>query len=220
MATLEADRPDLDRERTNESLEMLAGGSIAEAAGGAGAVVLAILGLVGVLPVVFLSIATIGVGVALLFEGAGVAARYEEALQPETGAGSRLGGGITAEFTAGAAGTVLGILALLGVSSFTLTAIAAIVFGGGLLLSSGTTADIDRVLAIRGAGARPGDGGALVTAAGAQVFVGLAAAGLGVLAIIGLSSLTLTLVAMLAIGFSVLMSGSAVGRQVIRAMGH
>ena len=80
--------------------------------------VLAILGLAGVVPMYMAFIATIVLGVALLFEGWALASRYSKLLS-EMGGGlltaTELGGGITAEFLAGAAGVALGILALLGV---------------------------------------------------------------------------------------------------------
>lgn len=78
-----------------------------------GAAVLAILGFVGVFPNDLAAVAVIGLGVALLFEGANVVFRYTELLF-EAGATSmeratEVSRGITPEFLAGVAGVVLGI---------------------------------------------------------------------------------------------------------------
>ena len=71
-------------ERT--SAEVVAGGSMSEAIGGAGALVLSIIGLAGVLPSWMASISAICIGAALLLRGFALTARYYELLD-ETGAG-------------------------------------------------------------------------------------------------------------------------------------
>ena len=81
-----------------------------------GAVVLSILGIVGVFQADLAAIAVIGLGAILLFQGANVVLRYSELLY-EADASSRVHAsevsrGITAEFLAGVAGIVLAILAL------------------------------------------------------------------------------------------------------------
>jgi hypothetical protein len=135
------------REREEErSAEVVAGGSMVEAIAGVAAVVLAILGLAGLLPVYLLAIAAIAVGVALLFEGGAIAVRYSRLLTETVGSrlsSAELDGGMGVEVLGGIAGIVLGILALLGLVPLTLTAVAAIVFGGTLLLSSGTAARLN-----------------------------------------------------------------------------
>jgi len=99
-----------EREAT---ISIVAGGSFAEAIGGIGAVVLAILGLVGVMPEDMAAIATLAVGVALLFQGIAVATRFSN-LFSQTGKSladaAELGGGMGAEFLGGAAGGILGVL--------------------------------------------------------------------------------------------------------------
>jgi hypothetical protein len=106
-----------------------------------GAVVLSILGLVGVFQAELAAIAVIGLGAILHFQGANVVLRYGELLY-EAGASSKLHAaeisrGITAEFLAGVAGIVLGILALLRIVPMTLMSVAVITYGGTLLLTSG-----------------------------------------------------------------------------------
>ena len=92
-----------------------------------------------------------------------------------------MGGGFTAEFVGGAAGIVLGILALVGIAPEILCSVAVLVFGGTLLFGSGMTGMLrnhsarrplsltssvripcssGRAAALRGAGDhRPGDSG-------------------------------------------------------------
>jgi hypothetical protein len=113
---------------------LIAGGSMIEAVGGVGALALAILGLAGILPLEFAAIAVICVGAALVFEGGAIGTRFSRLLSA-TGSGrlgaAELGGGMTAEFLGGAAGLVLGLLALLGVATGILIPVAAIVLGAG-----------------------------------------------------------------------------------------
>src|SRR5207248_1763230 len=142
----------------------------------------------------------------LLLKGWGLASRYSK-LRSEMGGGfltaTELGGGITAEFLAGAAGVALGILAILGVVPMVLLPAAIIVFGAALLLSSGARACLNSL-----AVARPGmheiarhvAREAVFAAAGAQALIGLSGVILGILALVGFSPLILTLVALLSLG--------------------
>lgn len=105
------------------------------------AIVLAIVGLAGNLPLQVAGIATIAVGLALLAQGSTLAARWQEA--------HRIAGrerldrlGMSTEVFGGFAAIVLGILALLGVASETLLAIAAIVLGVALLLGGGAQPEL------------------------------------------------------------------------------
>jgi hypothetical protein len=193
------------------TLGTLASGSIVEAVGGAAALVLAILGLAAVVPQTLAAVATIAIGVALLAEGAAIASRYAHILmsrEPTRLGTAEFGGGFSAEFVAGGAGVVLGLLALLGVAPVTLTAVAAIVFGGALLLGSAATSRL------RTAGGRESETEmrreAIQAASGAQVLVGLGSAVLGIIALVGVVPETLALVALLSVGASVVLSGTAV----------
>jgi hypothetical protein len=192
------------------TLRTLAGGSIVEAAGGAAALVLAILGLATVLPQTLASVATIAIGVALLAEGAAIAGRYARIVaqvEMNRRKAVELGGGTSAEFVAGGAGIVLGLLALLNVVPVTLTAVAAIVFGAALLLGSGATSRLNAMVS----GSKDGDtAGEMVHAAsGAQVLVGLSSAVLGIIALVGIAPETLVLVALLSVGATIVLSGTA-----------
>jgi hypothetical protein len=193
------------------TLRTLEGGSIVEAVGGSAALVLAILGLATVLPKTLAAVATIAIGVALLAEGAAIAGRYARIVaKSEMGrvGATELGGGTSAEFVAGGAGIVLGLLSLLNVAPIPLTAVAAIVFGGALLLGSGATSRLNAAVAGR---EHPVDATREVVqaASGAQVLVGLSSAVLGIIALVGIAPETLVLVALLSVGATIVLSGTA-----------
>src|SRR5690242_780353 len=121
--------------------EMVKYGGFADAIGGIATVVLAIVGLSGGSTDMMVAIATIVFGAALLILGGTMLSEYAHTIFSTTAAGtsgefSFSGGGLAALFLVGAAGIVLGVLAVLGISPVELTAIAVIAFGGALILSS------------------------------------------------------------------------------------
>jgi hypothetical protein len=203
-----------------KSIKILAGGSVTEALCGAATVVLAILGLAGLIPGPLASIATITFGVALLAQGGAIAARYSRlvhSVQPyEWDTRTELGGGMGAEFLAGGAGVVLGILGLLGLATSVLIPIAVIVFGAALLLGSGASADISTITL-------PGETHervahvarqASAAASGGQVLIGIGAIVLGIIALIGVDTALVSLVALLVLGASVLFTGAALSTRM------
>ncbi|WP_437960487.1 hypothetical protein WME76_13140 [Sorangium sp. So ce119] len=192
------------------SPRVLLGGSLAEVACGAATVVLAILALTGTMQGYLVPIATIALGIALLAHGSAVAARLRDlAVGWDTRA--ELGGGTGAELIGGAAGVVLGILALVGIAAPVLLPVAVIIFGGALLLGGGATADLG-ALDAPGAHERLGDVSrqASVAASGLQTLVGAGAVVLGILALVGIDPVVLTLVGLLALGSAVVLSGTTV----------
>jgi hypothetical protein len=214
--------------RDERTAEIVGAGSIAEAVGAAAAIVLAILGLAGTLPLTMASVATIALGAALLFEGGAIAARYKRLLAETIAPGERrrgrfeLGGGVTAETVAGIAGIVLGILALLDVMPLLLTAVAVIVFGAALLFGSAATA---RLNAIAGEEAYARDKRrvvheAVAVAAGGELIIGVGALVLGILALLAFEPLTLILVGLLGLGFAALAGGTALGARMLGIARH
>ncbi|WP_438002295.1 hypothetical protein WMF26_24555 [Sorangium sp. So ce185] len=203
--------------------KVVLGGSLAEVLCGAATIVLAILGLTGIMPGELTSIATIVFGAALIAQGGAIASRFgalSRAAPPvEWDTRAELGSGMGAELVCGAAGVVLGVLALLGLAPMTLTSIAVIVFGGALLLGGGATADLG-ALDTHGAHqhlahvARQ----ASMAAAGLQSLVGAGAVVLGILALVGIYPMVLTFVALLALGSIVVVSGSAVSGRAAAAL--
>lgn len=212
MATIHHDamHDTLRSERTISGT--IAGGSAIEAIGGIGAVVLTIIGLAGIVPHLMLSIAVIAVGAALVVEGAAIAAEYSRVLA-EVGGGSainvELGGGVAMEFLGGAAGIVLGILALIGIVPHLLNPIAAIVFGAALVLSTGTMTQFRNIGPSYSEAERLARG-AVSGGVGIQALAGLGAIVLGILALVGTNPLVMTLVALLAVGAAILFTGTAI----------
>ncbi|HEX4149290.1 MAG TPA: hypothetical protein VHY20_09895, partial [Pirellulales bacterium] len=166
---------------------VVAGGSFVEAGVGFAGVVLAVLGLVHVAPGYMASIATLAIGAALAFEGAALRGRSSNWTMP-------------AEFTAGMAGVVLGILAILGIEPGILVPVAVIVFSAGLLLGTGAHLQF-------------GAEGTLATS-GSHVLCGLAGVILGIMALVGTATLTLSLVALLTLGLSTMCCGTLLGEHM------
>jgi len=211
-------------EERQKSMEILTAGSVIEVVGGAGAVVLTILALSGIYPFNLGAISVIAVGAALLFAGGAVASRYSKivnAVGRERTQEAELGGGTGAEFIGGAAGVVLGILALIDIAPITLMAISVIVFGGVFLLSSGTISTIEHFIeATRFERTGHLARNVVMSAAGVQALAGVGAAILGILALVGISPLTLCLVALLGLGASIVISGSALSGRLASALRH
>lgn len=212
-------------ENVETTAEVIAGGSMAEGIAGIAAVVLGIIGLAGVLRMPLLAVGTIAAGAALLFEGAAVSARYRDLLAHVSSGHNALevGGGMSAESIGGAAGIALGVLALVGVASGVLVSTAAIVFGAAILLGTGVTSRLNSI-EVESSGEHPTARAvaheAMSAASGVQVLVGLGAAALGILALLGIAPLTLTLTAVLIVGFALMLSGSAVSARMFGIFHH
>lgn len=208
--------PDEDR-----PLKIVAGGSIAEAIAGAGAVVLAILGLSGAMPRSLAAIATIALGVALLAQGGAMASQWSRLAREAGGYREEpridLGGSVAAETFGGAAGVVLGVLSLLGILPGVLLPVALLVFGGTLLLGSRVTVDLSSVTDTQGRRV-PMTREAALGATGLQSLAGVAGLVLGILSLVGTSPLTLVLVGLLALSAAVLLSGSAATTQALGSL--
>jgi hypothetical protein len=195
----------------------MAGGSLAEALGGVATVILAILALVGVVPKELAAIATIVLGGAFFCEGGTLAAGYRRVLSRTQGA-TEIGSGMSVEFLAGLTGIVLGILALFLNFTPALLGAAVIVFGAATLLSSRT---ISRLAGATAGTMREGQtiqgswqefaADAVSASAGSQVLIGVAAIVLGIISLAGQSSTVLIEVALLTLGFGVMMVGSLYG---------
>lgn len=198
-----------------QAAEVVATGSMVEVAAGIGAIVLGILGLAGVAAQTLAAIGVIAVGVALLFEGAAIISRYNDLSRDVDGSwttASELGGGVTLEFLGGLAVAVLGVLALLSLAPIKLMAIGVIAYGATLLLSAGTMSRLNHIKAE----AHPGPTvhetlarDAVFGTTTIQMMVGAGGVVLGILSVVGTRPETLILVALLAFGSAILLSGSA-----------
>ncbi len=167
-----------------------------------------------------MAITTIVFGAALLIQGGTMLSEYTHMIFP-AGADAPVeefggGGGLSAVFLVGAAGMVLGVLALLGIFAPTLTAVAVIAFGAALVLSSNAVWQLYRMKrsSFR-TGGRTVSGGEILASemasgsAAVQCLASLAAIVLGILAVTGIEAAILTLVGLLILGATVLLTGSA-----------
>jgi hypothetical protein len=207
-----------EKEKTAKALF---GGSLVEIIAGGAALIVAILGLAGMLSEVLLAVAAIAVSVSMLFEGGAIAARFSKLLS-ETSEGRldavKLEAGTSAESVGGVVGLALGILALLGITPLVLVAIAAIVLGGALIVGTGVKTNLNR-LEISQTGEQENveqiAHHALSSAAGVQLLIGLGAVALGILSLVGIEPVVLALVAMLALATSILFSGTAISGRML-----
>jgi hypothetical protein len=192
-------------------------GGLVDAVGGIATIALAIIALAGVHPAMLIAITTIVFGAALLIQGGTMLSEYTHMIFP-AGAVAPVeefggGGGLSAVFLVGAAGMVLGVLALLGIEAPTLTAIAVIAFGAALVLSSNAVWHLYRMKR-SSVGARAVSGGEILASemasgsAAVQCLAGLAVIVLGILAVSGVQVAILTLVGLLILGATVLLTGS------------
>lgn len=193
------------------------GNTVAEAVVGLGSIAIAIIGLANVYPWLLAAVATIALGAAFVFESGDVGRRFSNLAADEAGVVPNAWTGMTAGFLSGCAGIALGILAILGIVSHTLIPVAIIVYGATLIMDSGTQAGLSELeserFSARGFSQQIARESASALS-GMQVLVGLGAITLGILAIIKIVPETLCLVALLAIGAALLMSGSLVSRVV------
>ena len=195
-------------------------GGLVDAVGGVATIVLAIIALSGVSQAMLGAIATIVFGAALLIQGGTMLSEYtrlifpSDAVDPAEEIGG--GGGLSALFLVGAAGIVLGVLALLSIYPQTLMAVAVIAFGGALVLSSTSVWHLYRAKQVshRFGATRTLSGGEILAgemasgSAAMQCLAGLAAIVLGILAVTGTNPTVLTLVGLLVLGATVLLTGS------------
>jgi hypothetical protein len=147
-------------------------------------------------------------------------ARWRHALRRVQGTRlerSELVEGVSTEVFGGTVGIVLGILALVGVKPMILLPVAALVFGGSLLLGGATQPDLVYLSPDRNPRYARMTFSAVQASGGIMVLVGVAAAVLGILALIEVGpALSLTLVAMLSIGFALVFAGGALTARFVR----
>lgn len=184
-----------NRHVRGKALGWVGNASLMEAFGAIATMALAIVGLAGVFSATMAAIGTILIGAAILMDSDFFAAFWARNRTRETEAIESP----SAQFLGGLTGIVLGILALLGVSSGTLVSIAMLVYGASFLLS----------------GAAPTQNNWLAQASGGEVLVGLGTFVLGLLAVIGVDSLTLVLVALLTLGVAALFSHSGMAARAV-----
>ncbi len=219
--------PDYERLRAAEgppreekiTAGMLTGGSTLESIGGLVAVILAVLGF-SQQPLEMAAIATIAIGVGLLAQGASIMTRWRQAVRKLEAAHldrSELVEGVSTEVFGGVVGIVLGITALAGIRPAILLPVAALVFGGSLLLGGATQPDLVYLAPERNPRIARATFGAIRASGNVMVLAGVAAAVLGILGLVGVGPpLGLTLAALLGIGVALLFAGGALTTRFVR----
>ncbi len=223
-----------ERSSAPATADAAAYGGLVDAIGGIATIVLAIIALTGEHWGVLVSVAVIVFGASLLVQGGTMLSEYASIMFPtggESATSNNAGvGSLSSLFLVGVAGIILGILALIGVETEVLNAIAIIAFGGALLMSSNSVRSLymiqssaRRSSALPGQG-DPGQGGEMLAgemaagSAGVQLVAGLAAVVLGILAVVGIHSNVLMLAALIVLGATVLLTGSALSGMVVGFM--
>jgi hypothetical protein len=212
----------------SKSAQAAAYGGLIDAVGGVATVILAIIALTGLDQAMMSAIATVVFGGALLIQAGTILSEYAHAMYP-TGTAvistERFGsGGLSMMFLVGAGGIILGVLALLGIASSTLTAVAVIAYGSALVLSSNSVKQLQLLQSVPTPRATTPTGSELLAdemasgSAGVQVVVGLAAIVLGILAAAGGNPGVLTVIALLVLGASLVLTGSTLSGLVLSFM--
>jgi hypothetical protein len=199
-------------------------GGFVDALGGIATIVLAIIALAGVRSLDLLSIATIVFGAALLIQGGAMLSEFALIEATPESNGVSAGGGLGVLFGVGVAGIILGVLALLGVHSTILDSVAAIAFGGALLISASA---VWQLLTSRSVATRFQTGSSMLRVVASEVatgsssvqaMAGLAVIVLGVLAVSGVMTDYLALIALLVAGAAIVMTGSTLSGTMIGFM--
>jgi hypothetical protein len=187
-------------------------GSVADAVGGIATMVLAIVALAGVNSGILVPVAVIVFGAALLVQGGTILSEHAHILFPASGARGIeqfRGGNLSAVFLVGAAGIVLGVLALLGIAAATLTAVAVIAFGAALVLTANAVRELHMFGRPAGLSGSELVAGEMASgSAGVQLLAGLTAVVLGILAASGVNPAVLMLSALIVLGAAIVLSGS------------
>jgi hypothetical protein len=217
----------LSQSRTPEAAAAF--GGVMDAIGGIATAVLAIIGLSGWRPELLAGVATIVFGTALLIQGGTLLSEYSHVFTPagalQTASDAFSGDGLAVMFPVGIAGIVLGILALLGVAPFALTSVSIIAFGAALMLSAQSVRRLyhmqaeQRRMSVSMSSVREFLAGEMASgSAGIQFLTGLATVVLGIIAVAGMHNELLTLVALLIVGLTNIISGSALSGLVLSFM--
>jgi hypothetical protein len=206
-------------------------GGLVDAIGGLATIVIAIVGLSGVNAPMMAAIATIVFSAALLIQGGAILSEYARIIFPAGSTATQIdgfgGGSLSVVFLVGIAGIVLGVLSLLRIEPVVLTPIAAIAFGSALVLSSNAVWQLHVLCQeSRKSGSQSDLASEEILAsemafgsAGVQALSGLAVIVLGVLALVGTTNaLTLNLVALLALGATIVFTGGSLSGTLLNFM--
>jgi hypothetical protein len=181
-------------------------------------IVLAIVALAGVNPGILVPVAVIVFGAALLVQGGTILSEHAHILFPAGGASTVeqfKGGNLSAVFMVGIAGIVLG----LGVAAATLTAVLVIAFGAALVLTANSVRELHMFRRSAGmSGSELVAGEMASDSAAVQLFAGLTAVVLGILAVASFNPPVLMLSALIVLGAALVLSGSTLSGMVLSFM--
>lgn len=205
----------------------LMNGSVVDSAAGLGAIVLTILGLLGVIPSIMAALAILALGVGFLSQGVSAQARYGTI----TGATSDthmgpggFGSGLAAETVGGLATLALGVLTLIGLSPFVLIPVAVIALGATMILGSTMLYRLNEYLLSHEGKSdeeRAASDQAARGTSSIHLFVGIGAVVLGILTLVGgPTSYTYSLVALIGVGAANLISGAELVNRSTVALSH
>jgi len=210
------EHPDAPRLLTpdRKTVVVVESGASVEVVTGLAAIVVTVIGIDGSRPIVMAAIATLLLGIALVSQGGAIASRWRAMLRRLDGSRydrTELIGGIGTEVFGGIVGIVLGIIALAGVVPYTLIPVAAIVFGGALLLGGAAQPELANINQARGSRAQ-----AVEASGGIMVLVGIASAVLGILALLDVGPIVvLALIALLCVGAALVFAGGALAARLM-----
>jgi len=180
------------------ALKRLSTGWFTEGAGALAVIVLSVLGLAGLYPSLMAAIAVVILGAALIFEGLALLSCFGSlACGPgQEGESVEWGGAIAGKLLGGIGGLVVAIVVLIGIAAPNLLALAVLIFGAAFLFTSMVS-----------------------VTPGTQEIVGAGAFVLGLLAVTGLPSLTLVLVALVGLGLMMFVNGAVSERRIHAGQG-
>jgi len=197
-----------------------------EAFGGAIAIVLTIISFWHLASTYLMSFATIALGIGILLQGTSVAYEYsdlDKLVGEEKFKNFNLGTGLSFEIFAGGIVFAIGILVLGFAPTNVLIPVASIILGIAIILSSRTLLKVNDFKIFTTESGMPIDSLARETidaAFGIQIIIGMAAVTLGILGLDGISTLLLTTIAILSLGFSILLNGLAISGRLSSITGY
>jgi len=202
-------------EERRQAARNIFGGSLAESIAAGATIVLSLIALSGTLVATLLPIAVLAMGAAFLLEGGSISLRFTRLLaeaSEEDIEKADFGIGVTSEFLGGVTGIVLGILAILKLAPMILIPVAVLVFGATLILSSRMMVRLNS-LELEGFTennrVRKIAYEITAAAAGVEFLLGISAVILGIIALTGTATATLSLVAVLIVAISGFVTGAA-----------
>jgi hypothetical protein len=226
---IEQNKSTVERER--RAIEEAGRGSVMEGIGGCCVMILAVLGFIGLAPTLLASIAIIVAGCALLIGGESLATRITGIFGGNHYSFSQdiVGSGMGMESLAGILAAALGVLGLLGIYPVLVLGAAVIILGTALLPASLATAKLtglpigsffgpDQTHSQEHGRYKARD--MLHAASNSEALIGVGAIVLGILSLSGFAPMPLIMIALFAIGVSIMLAGWAMAGMMFESVAH